>query len=134
MSCDPDFDMVFLCMDANEVKVPLITALEAFDAKFIDAGIGVNLVQDALTATIRTTTSIPNHRRHVHERKRIPVQPADQNNEYNTNIQVSELNMMNAAMAVIQWKQLCGFYRDIEHELHSVFRVSDNNILSEDAA
>lgn len=129
-----DFDIVFLCMDANEIKVPLIAALEAFDAKFIDVGIGVNLVKNALTATIRTTTSIPSHRLHVHSRKRIPMQSADHNNAYNTNIQVSELNMINAAMAVIQWKQLCGFYRDIEHELHSVFRVSDNHIISEDAA
>ena len=128
------FDMVFLCMDDNQAKHQIIKALEGFDASFIDVGIGVNLVKDGLTATIRTTTSIPNHRKHVHERKRIPAHPANENNEYNTNIQVSELNMINAAMAVIQWKQLCGFYRDIEHELHSVFRVSDNHILSEDAA
>ncbi len=128
------FDIVFLCMDANEVKVPIVAALEVFDAKFIDVGIGVNLVQDALTATIRTTTSIPDHRNHIHERKRIPMQPSNENNEYGTNIQVSELNMINAGMAVIQWKQQCGFYRDIEHELHSVFRISDNHILSEDAA
>ena len=128
------FDMVFLCMDDNEAKRLIIQALEGFDASFIDVGIGVNLVEDGLTATIRTTTSISNRRSHVHERKRIPFHSTNQNNEYNTNIQVSELNMINAAMAVIQWKQLCGFYRDIEHELHSVFRVSDNHILSEDAA
>lgn len=129
-----DFDMVFLCMDANEAKAPIIAALESFEARFIDVGIGVNLVQDGLTATIRTTTSIPFHRSHVHDRRRIPIHAGEQNNEYATNIQVSELNMINAAMAVIQWKQLCGFYRDIEHELHSVFRVSDNHILSEDVA
>ncbi|MCP4184949.1 MAG: ThiF family adenylyltransferase, partial [Hyphomicrobiales bacterium] len=128
------FDMVFLCIDANEVKVPIIKALEAFDAKFIDVGIGVNLVQEALTATIRTTTSTPGHRSHVHDRRRIPMQPGTGNNEYAHNIQVSELNAINAGFAVIQWKQQCDFYRDIEHEHHSLFRIADNHILSEDAA
>lgn len=128
------FDMVFLCMDANEAKPPIIAALEDFNARFIDAGIGVNLVQDGLTATIRTTTSLPDHRSHVHDRKRIPLQPGTGNNAYAQNIQVSELNAINAGMAIIQWKQQCGFYRDIEKELHSIFRISDNHILSEDAA
>lgn len=128
------FDVVFLCIDANEAKAPIVAALEAFDARFIDVGIGVNLVQNGLTAAIRTTTSVPGHRIHVHERRRIPMLPGTGNNEYARNIQVSELNMINAAYAVIQWKQLCGFYRDTERELHSIFRVADNHILSEDAA
>jgi hypothetical protein len=31
---------------------------------------------------------------------------------YASNIQIVELNMLNAAMAVIKWKQLAGFYAD----------------------
>lgn len=128
------FDMVFLCMDANEAKVPIINALESYDAKFIDVGIGVNLVQNGLTATLRTTTSTPDNRRHVHERKRIPMREAQGNNEYARNIQIVELNAINAGFAILQWKQECGFYRDTEHELFSLFRVADNHILNEDAA
>lgn len=128
------FDMVFLCIDANEAKVPIIHALETFGAKFIDVGIGVNLVQNGLTATLRTTTSTPANRRHVHDRKRIPMKSAPGNNEYSRNIQIAELNAINAGFAILQWKQECGFYRDTEHELFSLFRVADNHILNEDAA
>lgn len=128
------FDMVFLCIDDNEAKVPIIRALETFDAKFIDVGIGVNLVQNGLTATLRTTTSTPTNRRHVHDRKRIPMNAAQGNNEYARNIQIVELNAINAGFAILQWKQECGFYRDTEHELFSLFRVADNHILNEDVA
>ncbi|MET1416824.1 ThiF family adenylyltransferase [Roseibium sp. HPY-6] len=128
------FDIVFLCLDANEVKATIIAGLEGFEASFIDVGIGVNLVDEGLTAAVRTTTSTPANRAHVHKRCRIPMRHAAGNNEYARNIQVSELNMVNAAHAVIQWKQLCGFYRDTEHEFHSIFRVADNHILSEDMA
>lgn len=128
------FDMVFLCIDASEVKAPIIAALERFDAKFIDVGIGVNLVQNGLTATLRTTTSTPDNRRHVHDRKRIPMNVAPGNNEYARNIQIAELNAINAGFAILQWKQECGFYRDTEHELFSLFRVADNHILNEDTA
>ncbi|MCF6328500.1 MAG: ThiF family adenylyltransferase, partial [Henriciella sp.] len=116
------FDMVFLCIDANEAKAPIVQALESFDAKFIDVGIGVNLVQNGLTATLRTTTSTPDNRRHVHDRKRIPMNAAPGNNEYTRNIQIVELNAINAGFAILQWKQECGFYRDTEHELFSLFR------------
>ncbi|WP_299281764.1 ThiF family adenylyltransferase [uncultured Tateyamaria sp.] len=128
------FDMVFLCIDANEAKVPIVQALESFDSKFIDVGIGVNLVRNGLTATLRTTTSTPENRQHVHDRKRIPMKAAPGNNEYARNIQIAELNAINAGFAIVQWKQECGFYRDTEHELFSLFRVADNHILNEDAA
>lgn len=126
--------MVFICIDANEAKVPIIAALEAFDMKFIDVGMGVNLVSGGLVAMLRTTTSTPNHRQHVHERKRIPMNKSVNNNEYVHNIQVSELNAMNACFAVIQWKQECGFYRDTERELFTVYSLASNHILNEDAA
>ena len=47
---------------------------------------------------------------------------------------IAELNAINAGFAILQWKQECGFYRDTEHELFSLFRVADNHILNEDAA
>lgn len=128
------FDMVFLCLDANDEKAAIISALEGYDAKFIDAGMGVNLVDNGLTAALRTTTSTPGNRNHVHERKRIPLHTNGENNEYARNIQVAELNAINAGFAVVQWKQECGFYRDTEHELFSLYRVADNHILNEDAA
>lgn len=127
-------DMVFICIDANEAKKPIIKALEEYNISFIDVGMGVNLVEGGLVATLRTTTSTPEHREHVHRRKRIPLSSSANNNEYQHNIQISELNAMNACFAVIQWKQHCGFYRDTERELYTLYTSSANHVLNEDDA
>lgn len=50
----------------------------------------------------------------------------DEVNEYSTNIQVVELNALNAAFAVIRWKKLLGFYYDGASEHNSSYSISQN--------
>ncbi len=40
--------------------------------------------------------------------------------------------MLNAALAVMKWKKLRGFYRDLENEHHSTFTTDGNMLLNED--
>lgn len=129
-----DHHMVFICIDANDAKEPIIAALEEFDIPFIDVGMGLEIVDDRLIGTLRTTTSTPGQRSHVHERARIPIQAAPDNDIYNLNIQVADLNALNASFAVIRWKKLWGFYKDSEGEHFSLFTLNDNHILNEDTA
>lgn len=96
-----DFDFVFLCMDANPAKEAIIRKLEAFGVPFIDTGMGIEDSADGLRGILRVTTSAPDMRDHVREKNRIPL-TAGAGDEYASNIQVSELNSMNAAMAVIR--------------------------------
>lgn len=56
------------------------------------------------------------------------------NNEYNRNIQVADLNALNAALAVIKWKKLFGFYQDMKSEHHSQFHTATNSLINEDQA
>ena len=49
---------------------------------------------------------------------------------YASNIQVADLNAFNALMAVIKWKKLRGFYRDLEQELHSTYTTDGNLLLN----
>ena len=126
-----DQDMVFLCIDAKAIKGPIIEALEAQGTPFVDVGMGVELVDGGLTAMLRTTTSTPDHRNHVREKNRIPMASEDVDPLYAQNIQISELNAMNACLAVIRWKKLCGFYRDTEREYFSVFALDGNHIINE---
>ena len=46
--------------------------------------------------------------------------------------QIADLNALNAALAVIKWKKLCGFYQDFDEELHSVFTLDGNMLTNED--
>lgn len=65
---------------------------------------------------------------HVPERIPFDEGPAD---EYRTNIQIAELNMLNAAFAVIKWKKLWGIYDDLEKEHHSTYTIDVNMLLGD---
>jgi hypothetical protein len=43
-----------------------------------------------------------------------------------SNILISELNALNAVMAVFKWKKYFGVYNDELNELHSVYQISGN--------
>ena len=78
------------------------------------------------------TTSSEAKRGHVMGKGRIPVGEADPNAEYNKNIQLAALNALNAALAVIKWKKMMGFYHDFELENFSVYTIDGNCITIED--
>jgi hypothetical protein len=44
---------------------------------------------------------------------------------YRTNIQIGELNSINASLALIRYKQLKGFYVDATDAIHLLFDVTD---------
>jgi hypothetical protein len=46
----------------------------------------------------------------------------------------TDLNALNACLAVIRWKRLYGFYRDLEGEHHSLYTIDGNHLLNEDHA
>ncbi len=53
-----------------------------------------------------------------------------ENNEYSRNIQIAEMNALNAALAVIHWKKLIGFYVDPGRERFTSYSVSTNEIVN----
>ncbi|MFM2318434.1 MAG: hypothetical protein RLZZ215_1055 [Pseudomonadota bacterium] len=128
-------EFVFICIDNNAAKRPIIQALEQFNIPFIDVGMGLQVVDGFLIGALRTTTSTPQHRDHVHMRSRIPLASNDEgDNPYAQNIQIAELNALNACYAVIRWKKYWEFYKDTEQEHHSIFILDGNHLLNEDAA
>lgn len=86
----------------------------------------------AIGGVIRVTTSRPGNRDHVWSKARISFAGVDEHNLYSTNIQVAELNALNACLAVIKWKKICGFYHDIDKELFSLYTIDGNNLLNAD--
>ena len=126
-------EFVFLCMEGPG-KQQIVERLEAFNVSFIDVGLGVYVNDGQLGGIVRTTTSTPAMRAHVRDKKRITFITADQVNEYDTNIQIAELNALNAALAVIRWKKLWGFYADQEGEHNSLYAIGGNDLINEDQA
>jgi hypothetical protein len=126
-----DMHSVFLCMDGSECKKLIISHLEAKGIPFIDVGMGIDEVGGKLYGQLRVTTSTPRQREHVHTRNLIPCGDSGEN-PYNTNIQVADLNALNACLAVVKWKKLLGFYCDLEKEYHCVYQIDGNHIINED--
>lgn len=128
-----DADFVFVCMDDGPAKAFILEKLEEFGCSFIDVGMGIFLQEEALGGILRVTTSTPAKHDHVRGKQRIPLSKAH-DNEYGRNIQTAELNALNAALAVIKWKKLCGFYIDLEKEHHSTYSIDGNEMTNEDPA
>ncbi len=127
-----EMDFAFLCVDAGPAKRAIVQALETADVPFIDVGMGVHLVDGALLGILRVTTSTRDQRDHVRSKGRIPFSGGDAENEYDRNIQVADLNALTAALAVIRWKKLFGFYHDRSHEFFSTYTVDCGMLLNED--
>ena len=125
-----NMDFVFVCLDRGTAKKLIIEKLEEYGIPFVDVGMGIYLEDGALGGILRTTTSTPEQRDHV--RDKVPFSDGVGHNEYARNIQIAELNALNAALAVIKWKKLCGFYLDFDYEHHSTFTISGNMLLNED--
>jgi len=123
-------DFVFLTLEGGAAKKLVVGKLEEFGIPFIDTGMGVYEVGGSLGGIVRATASTNEQRQHVQQR--ISFADDDGNNDYERNIQIADLNALNAIMAVIKWKKLCGFYSDLEHEYSSSYTIDGNHLLNED--
>jgi hypothetical protein len=122
-----DADFVFLTMDANPDKKIIVEKLTDARVPFIDTGIGVDNDPDGIAGQIRITTSTPGRSEHITRDSLLSYLSGD-DADYDTNLQVAELNMTAAAQAVIRFKKLLGFYADDEDERHCVYVTATNEI------
>lgn len=122
-----EMTFLFLCIDKNNARKLLVEYLMKKEIPFIDVGLGVHEVDGKLTGLIRTTTVTKLESNHVSEL--IPLNDKEVGNDYSTNIQIAELNALNACLAVIKWKQLYGFYFDASNSFNNVFMIDTSNIM-----
>lgn len=120
---------VFLCIDKNNAKGSIISKLQQLGISFIDVGLGVNIADDNLVGMVRLTVGTPSKNGHL--KNRIGTDDID-DNEYSTNIQIADLNALNAVLAVIKWKKLSGFYQDLKEEHHCTYTINTGQLINED--
>lgn len=118
-------DFVFLCIDKGGPRKMIENYLLENKIPFIDVGIGLNIRDESLAGLVRVTTCTPDF--HDHAAKRISFSD-DENNLYSLNVQIADMNALNAALAVIKWKKLWSFYADMEKEHDSVYGIPMNII------
>lgn len=123
------FDFVFVCMDRGEHKRAIIEKLLELRIPCVDVGMGIHAIDGSLTGATRVTTVTAEKRDHVGERISFPEKGE---NDYAQNIQIAELNAMNAGLAVIKWKKMFSVYHDLSGEHHSVYELNINKIINDE--
>ena len=106
-------DFVFIAVDHGPSRGIIARFLVKQRIPFIDVGIGVDKLADvsALIARARVTLVTPDTAHLVDD---LPTADDSEDAVYN-NIQVLEINAINAMLAVIRFKQYLGFYAADEH-------------------
>jgi hypothetical protein len=119
-------DFVFISLGDGLVRRVLVDHLERFNIDFIDVGLSVSEVGGALTGMVRVTTSVRDHRQEAHDLMTFSDGEAEE--LYSRNIQLADLNCLNAALAVGRFKRWCGFFIDHEGEIESLYMTVGNGI------
>ena len=122
-------DFAFVAVDDADARRLAVETLLAADVPFVDVGMGVNEVDGALLGQLRVTAATPGDRDHVYSA--IPLAPGPGDDDYTRNIQIAELNALNAALAVLKWKKLMGFYLDLGQEHSSWYQIDGNHLVNE---
>lgn len=122
-------DFVFISIDDGAAKRVLVNALTGFGVPFIDVGAGLRIKDDTIAGGLRVTTVTPQKSDHVEGS--ISFGEYKGENVYEQNIQVADLNALNAALAVIRWKKEFGFYAEGEREHQTLYTI-DGNLLAND--
>lgn len=122
-------NMIFLCIDKNQPRKFIVNYLLEKKISFIDVGVGISKTNDMLTGLVRMTACTDSF--FDHAQKRIMI-GNDNDDEYSANIQIADINALNAVLAVIKWKKLCGFYEDSEHEHNCIYGINNNEIANDE--
>ncbi|MDV3560370.1 hypothetical protein CMU69_12565 [Elizabethkingia anophelis] len=115
-------DFVFICIDKNDARNFITKYFLSKNIFFIDVGLGINLRDEQLVGATRVSYC-----------QQVGSEHNDLlDNQYDSNIQIAELNAFNAVQAVIRWKQHCGFYQGSSKQKSSHFILEKLKIFNDE--
>jgi hypothetical protein len=91
---------------------------------------GLNRKYGPINGTLRMTYYSAEHGSKARNKGLAPLTDNEED-LYKTNIQIAELNALNACLSVIKFKQLRGFYCEEIPHYHLLFEVQDFKTVSE---
>lgn len=124
-SSSPDLEGVtfaFVCVDKGSARAELFDLLINMDIPFIDVGMGLERKRGALSGMLRATYYAAGDGPRVRDMQ-LAEMTDDTENIYKTDIQISELNALNACLAVVRYKQTKGFYVSDAAVYHMVLEI-----------
>jgi len=132
-SSGADLDAVtfaFVCVDKGSARSKIFDLLISKAIPFIDVGMGLDRKRGSINGMVRATYYPAQDAEKV--RGRGLAEMSDQPDDvYRTNIQISEINALNACLAVIRFKQLRGFYFAEIPYYHLLLEIGDLKVAGE---
>lgn len=120
----------FVCVDKGSARAGIFDLLISMRIPFIDVGMGLNRKQGALNGMLRVTYFSADDAQTIRQMQlaELSDRPDD---VYRANIQIAELNALNACLAVVKYKQLRGFFVEDAPVFNLLFGIGDLKIASE---
>lgn len=126
-SCTADFAGVtfaFVCVDKGSARSAVFDLLISMNIPFIDVGMGLAQKENGLTGMARVTYYPPERALALRKLKLAEMNDTP-DNVYRSNIQIAEMNALNASLAMTRYKQLKGFFVQDSVQINTVFNISD---------
>lgn len=122
------FSFVFVCVDGAEARQLVFEFLRAKRIPFVDVGMNLQQVKGSLklVGSCRATLVAPERDDHVD--RCVPMDDGGDDAIYRQNIQIADMNGLNAQLAVMLWKQYCGFYQADFDTRNLVFAVNMSSL------
>ena len=120
----------FVCVDSGSSRTEIFNLLIKLKIPFIDVGMGLDKDKGSISGTLRTTCFSEESAQEMVNKRLAPLTDIP-DDEYKNNIQISELNALNACLATIKYKQLRRFYVDDNSYYHTLFNIDGLNCVGE---
>ena len=117
------FDFVFVSVDDGPARRLIVDWLSSNSVPFIDCGMGLNRSVVGLNGTVRITGVDRAAYDRTVDTAYLPTENAKED-EYRRQAQIAELNALNAALAVIRFKQHFGLYDRLDDAAWYVFETA----------
>ena len=122
-----EMDFIFLAVDDSSARAMISNHLIDLNIPLIDSGLGLVIQNERIAGQIRVTAAVPGHYDHLKDA--FPMNDSE-DDVYNTNVQIAELNQLAAILSVIKWKKLVGIYSDIsESDFDFCYSLPSNKII-----
>ena len=119
----------FVCVDKGYARNEIFDLLIGLGIPFIDVGMGLKRKHGPISGMMRTTYFQPEIASEL-KAKGLAETADGADNLYRDNIQIGELNALNACIAMVRYKQLRKFYRSDEANLNSLFEIADLSMVN----
>jgi hypothetical protein len=124
-----DFDFVFVSVDDGISRGLICNHLKDKGIPFIDVGMGLKKDNGMMVISGQCRATLCSPAKNDHMSTYVDTHDNREDALYASNIQVADMNALNATLAIMLWKQYFGFYADTEKSHNLSFAIGFQSLV-----